>query len=426
MTAGWCAWLQPETRARARDCLECIVAGIPPTGPFPGGGCLAGGAAGLALFHAYLHRFDPSRDFRDRAKAFLDMGLTSLAEEPMAPGLLGGVAGIAWAHSQVLDALGEAETEDSYEVIDRTMVDYLTRGPSGIGFDLVEGLVGIGIYGIQRARQGRREILAAAVAALARQSIAVPPGRTWFTPPGAMPTHQRLEAPRGYFNLGLAHGIPAVPALLGQALALGIGGEPERRLYREAVAWLLAQRNPEGDAAAFGSWVAKDETDDQRQVRRQERLRVAWCYGDISVGVALLGGARAMNDHETETAALELCRKSARCPVAEAGMTDACLCHGAAGNAHLFHRLYHCTCEPAFAAAAEAYLLQTMACQDSAQEGTGFRFWLPRHEDDPDPWRPDAGLLNGTTGVGLALLGFLDKREPLWDGCLLTDLPGWR
>jgi hypothetical protein len=67
-----------------------------------------------------------------------------------------------------------------------------------------------------------------------------------------------------------------------------------------------------------------------------------------------------------------------------------------------------------------------MACQDSAQEGTGFRFWLPRHEDDPDPWRPDAGLLNGTTGVGLALLGFLDKREPLWDGCLLTDLPGWR
>jgi hypothetical protein len=161
----------------------------------------------------------------------------------MAPGLLGGVAGIAWAHSQVLDALGEAETEDSYEVIDRTMVDYLTRGPSGIGFDLVDGLVGIGIYGIQRARQGRREILAAAVAALARQSIAVPPGRTWFTPPGAMPTHQRLEAPRGYFNLGLAHGIPAVPALLGQALALGIGGEPERRLYREAVAWLLAQRN---------------------------------------------------------------------------------------------------------------------------------------------------------------------------------------
>jgi hypothetical protein len=217
-----------------------------------------------------------------------------------------------------------------------------------------------------------------------------------------MPTHQRLEVPRGCFNLGLAHGTPAVPALLGRALALGVGAEPERRLYQDAVAWLLAQRNPEGDDAAFGRWVGKDETGKQRRARRHERLRVAWCYGDLGVGVALLGGARAMNDAETEAAALDLCRRAARCPVGEAGMADACLCHGAAGNAHLFNRLHRCTGEPVFAAAAEAHLCQAMACQDQARTGAGFHFWLPSHGDDPNPWRPEAGLLNGVAVLAWA------------------------
>jgi hypothetical protein len=419
--------LQPEIRALAEGCLERIVAATPAPGALRGNGSLAGGAAGLALLHAHLHRLDPGLGFRERALAFLAAAAGCLAGEPMGPGLMGGVAGIAWAHGQTLATLGETDLEDGQADLDRALEQYLARGASGLGFDLVDGLAGLGIYGLQRARAGgRRVILDAVVTDLARRAVAADPGMTWFTPPGALPAHQRREAPGGYFNLGLAHGVPALPALLGQVLALGLGGAPERRLYGEAVAWLLAQRNPEPARAGLGCWVAQDEDEGQRGARRREPLRVAWCYGDLGAGVALLRGACALDDAATAAAALELCRRAARCPVPEAGMADACLCHGAAGNAHLFHRLFRATGEPVFAAAAEAHLRQVLAWEEPAAGGAGFRFWLPRDEDDPEPWRADPGLLNGAAGIGLALLGFLDGREPAWDGCLMADLPGWR
>lgn len=419
--------LHPETRIRAKECLERLLASISTPETLGHDGSLAGGAAGLALFHAHLHRMDPDRGFGERALNYLASAVESLARDPMGPGLLGGASGIALAHGQVMGILGHPGKDDEASDLDQVLEQYLARGAPGLGFDLVDGLVGLGVYGLHRAKEsGRGVLLDAVVKILARRSVATPSGATWFTPPEGLPPHQRREAPDGYFNLGLAHGVPAVPALLGQAIALGAGGDSELRLYGQAVAWILAQRNPEPAAANLGPWVPKGEDEPRRRVRHQEPMRVAWCYGDLGAGVALLRGACALGDHETREAGLAFCRKAARCQIPESGMADASLCHGAAGNAHLFHRLHRCTGEPIFALAAEAHLLQALEWEDRDGPNPGFRFWLPRHEEDPEPWRSDPGMLNGTAGVGLVLMAFLDGLEPTWDRCLLADLPGWK
>ena len=55
--------------------------------------------------------------------------------------------------------------------------------------------------------------------------------------------------PSGYYNLGLAHGVPGVIALLGQACAAGVAVDKARPLLDGAVHWLLAhQEGPDGFA----------------------------------------------------------------------------------------------------------------------------------------------------------------------------------
>src|SRR5207247_4655901 len=65
---------------------------------------------------------------------------------------------------------------------------------------------------------------------------------TWFTPAKRLPEWQRAICPGGYFNVGLAHGVPGVIALLGGACAAGVAVDRARPLLDGAVTWLLNQR----------------------------------------------------------------------------------------------------------------------------------------------------------------------------------------
>jgi hypothetical protein len=52
--------------------------------------------------------------------------------------------------------------------------------------------------------------------------------------------------PRGYYNLGLAHGVPGVIAFLGKVCAVGVACDKARPLLDGAVHWLLEQEGPDG------------------------------------------------------------------------------------------------------------------------------------------------------------------------------------
>lgn len=45
---------------------------------------------------------------------------------------------------------------------------------------------------------------------------------TWWTNPAWLIPETREKCPRGYYNLGLAHGVPGVIGLLGRACAPGV------------------------------------------------------------------------------------------------------------------------------------------------------------------------------------------------------------
>lgn len=377
--------------------------------------CIASGEAGLALFFAYLalSKFDATT--ASTALGFLERAMDRVAQEPMNSSLYCGFTGVAWtiAHLQKQLLTG---ADNTTEAIDQALLDFLDQSPWRGDFDLINGVVGIGVYALERLPDpmGAR-LLERVVDCLEESSRTIPAGRTWWTDPSWLPAKGREEHPQGYHNLGLAHGTPGVIALLGAACAAGVRAGKARALLAEAVPCLLAQEYQEQDWIGFPRWLEPGV--------KPSRSRLAWCYGDPGIAVALLNAARAVDELAWEEKALAVARRAARCPVHQSRVVDACLCHGASGAGHLFNRLYQATGEAALAQAARFWFQQAMQMRVPQRGIAGYAALWGMDDQDREDWKAEAGFLLGAAGIGLALLAAVTPVEPSWDRLLLIRLP---
>jgi lantibiotic modifying enzyme len=409
----WTPILDGDDAIVARRSIETIAHGLAPfRARHDLDPSLTQGLAGDAVLYAHLARAWQG-DWADRARAELDRAIDGLAEVPMSAGLFTGFPGVAWAFERIARTLESRDSDDANEDIDAVLLEHVSRCPWTDLYDLIGGLVGIGAYALERLDRGRgRELLALVIARLGELARREDGGLTWHTLPQQLPAWQRELAPHGYRNLGLAHGVPGVIAMCGHAVVAEIAGA--RALLDGAVAWLLAQARPAG-ASRFGLNVPIDHP------CAPFEARVAWCYGDLGIAIALVGAARRAGRDDWERDALELAAGAAARPIATAGARDAMLCHGSAGNAHLFNRLYQATGDARFLTAARGWFADLRRHAIADHPLGGFRTW---NFVDPDrvEWHDAAGLLEGAGGVALALLAAIDTREPTWDRVLLADL----
>lgn len=371
--------------ARARAAIDDVVRALGADEPVD-----------AAITFAYLGRDDDATAALEAAVE----GLPALHHH----GLWGGTTGVGWA---VAHLAGGDEAEHACAVIDQAIGQRLDAPGWDGHYDLISGLVGFGVYALERLPAGGARAIAGRVLdhleALARPADG---GLSWFTPPELLPAWQRELRPRGYVNYGLAHGIPGVIALAARYVAAGVEPARARRLAEGAIGHLLAATTatPEGRFPAWDGDAAP--------------ARVAWCYGDLGVALALAWAGRACAAPAWTDEALALARACAT--RARDGVIDTPLCHGAAGNAHLYNRLWQATGDDAMRAAALAWIDRTFAMR-SAEPIAGFP--AARLDDGVTRWSPDAGILSGAAGVALALAAALADAEPLWDRLLLVDVP---
>jgi hypothetical protein len=234
-------------------------------------------------------------------------------------------------------------------------------------------------------------------------------GVAWHTPPELLPPWQREQAPQGYTNLGLAHGIPGVVAILARYVTAGVDAARARVLLDGAVGFLRSVAGPEA-GNRYPAWLP---------ARPGGTCRVAWCYGDLGVAVALQAAAAAAGRDDWRRDALELAHGMAARPYESSLVLDGGLCHGASGVAHMFNRLAQATGDAGLAKAADAWFGHTLAIR--RPDGLAGYPRALYNEGNPT-WEPSPDLLNGSTGVALALHAAISPIEPAWDQLLLADL----
>lgn len=381
---------------------------VDPAGASP---WVADGKAGLAVFSSYLGRTSTATASGDAGSRLLRETLEVASAAPLPLPLFSGLAGVAWALTHVAERRDEEDAGGLATRADREVEAHLRRVPWEGDYDLVGGLVGYGVYALERwPRPAAVAGLGLVVDRLAETAEWKDGGATWWTSPNLLPEDRRGEFPAGLYNLGVAHGVPGVIAFLGRACAAGLVNDRARDLLHGAVTWVLGQRRS-GPGSAFPRWIVPGAgPGDSRQ---------AWCYGDPGVAAALLLASRSVGEPEWEREALRIALHAASRPPETSGVVDAALCHGAAGLGHVYNRLFQASGEEPLREAAVYWLERALALRagdavtpdsadlDADETGAGA---------EADPY-----LLTGDAGIALALLAAATPVEPEWDRLLLLS-----
>lgn len=358
---------------------------------------LVSGDAGFALLYQEL-----GDDAPRPAAAVAEAALEAIEKGRLrSPSFFDGFPGVIWAAERVI---GEFDTTDVDDVLLTILSRPSWRGP----YDLVGGLTGLGVYALDSPR--RAAIASRIIQILESQAVLTDQGLSWFTPASFIHPRARPTRPDGVFDLGLAHGIAGVLALLARAVLSGVERERSRKLLAEAVPSLLAQRLLAGSGSHFPDQVIVG--------RPAMPSRLAWCYGDLAVAAALYTAGIACDEEQWVDIAEDVARDAATRPQEQSGVVDAPLCHGAAGVAYLLLRFHMATGDPSFAEASRRWFRELTRMRETEA------FLTLRTDDEGNPKRETVdGLLEGKCGIALALLAATRSEPPRWDRLLLIDLP---
>ena len=409
------AWAAIETIERALAARPVVAASGTRRGPDLS---LSGGEAGVALFLAYL---DVARDGRaagDLAFDSISRCVTGLGTARLSPMLSTGFTGLGWVLEHLAGSYFEAD-DDLSESIDDVLYTLLAEPTETPPFELLGGVVGLGTYLLERPlRPVVADTLERVVTVLESSAEESSAGVAWRTSPEWLTEERRRRMPAGCYDLGVAHGIPGVIGFLAAAWRRGLDDPRIRRLLEGAVRWLLAHRLPPPTDSAF----ADVHLPGQPAGQASTPARTAWCYGDPGIAAVLLAAGRSLGNPDWEDEALRLARLAARRPPAATRATDPGLCHGIAGLAHLFNRLFQATGDPELETATRAWYRRLL---EPGGPGGDFAEILRWTESMPGghSWREEPGLLVGLAGAGLALLAAVAPTEPGWDRVLLVSLP---
>src|SRR5687768_14627843 len=147
----WQPILTGEEASRAAAAIDAIAGvlaewpAFPESDPF--GASVASGEAGLGLFFAYLDRARPGAGYADLAGERVERAIDRLASSFHQPGLYQGYLSIAWAVEHLRD---HEDPEDPNEEIDPALFELLAKTPWPEGYDLTNGLAGLGAYALER------------------------------------------------------------------------------------------------------------------------------------------------------------------------------------------------------------------------------------------------------------------------------------
>jgi hypothetical protein len=402
---GWQPLLDGTDRERALAAVDAIVTDLAAIDLDPS---LYYGHAGVALLHGYRARCGAA-DSLDAAAEHLGAAAEMFAEE-RAPWLARGFSGVAFAIAHLSDVV---ETEpDTLPDLDAAIANVVDRDPWPFPWELMVGLIGLGVYGLERAATpAGRAIVERAVGHLAAIADRSPGNATWRVVGGDYPPELVAANPDGFPSINVPYGVLGAIGFLAAARAIHVeGADPS--LLADSVAWLRALDRT-GERHRYPGNIAPGWQDDEAMMSR------GWCSGDLAVGMTLVSAGLAAGEPSWVGHGISVAAHGARTGWTEG---DLSLCHGALGHGHLLNRLAQATGSSELADLARAAYRSALAARRG--DGIGGFSRIARGPKSSDPqFAPSLQL--GATGVALGLLAATCAIPPDWDRAFLMAVaPG--
>lgn len=373
-------------------------------------GVLAG-TSGIALFQFYYSKFLDTDEFADTGVEILTDCIERINNGYGFPTYCSGLAGTGWVidHLEQQDFM-DAGGDELLAELDNYLHNVMVSDIKEANYDFLHGALGYGFYFLKRyenttsvlQKKQYENYLSELITLL--NELAETDGNKvrWLS------VLDRETGEKGY-NLSLSHGMSSIVNFLARLRKHDIFRNQTDSMLKGGIAYILSHKSDDNNSASlFPSWV-QNEGDDGRA------SRLAWCYGDLGVGVSLWQAAKSLDDKELGNTAVETLRHAARRTSPESSMVrDAGVCHGSFGNAQIFNRMHAETGEEAFRKAAAFWIKDGLEKAVHKDGYAGYKQWKGMDAE----WRGELALLEGIAGIGLSIISYL-SGDNSWDECLM-------
>lgn len=203
-------------------------------------------------------------------------------------------------------------------------------------------------------------------------------------------------------NISLSHGISSIVAVLSRLNCASINFEVRDRIIERACNYICTQ---EIDFHKYGCYFPSISCEGQSEITRS---RMAWCYGDLGIAVALWEAGKVVNNKAWKSKAIEIFTfSSQRRSQKDTMVQDAELCHGSASLVMMFDYMFRETGEELFRETRNFWVKKTieLSCFEDGLAG----YKILRGSDLK--WRKEYDILNGISGIGLIFLSVLHNEN---------------
>lgn len=374
------------------------------------------GISGIALFQFYYAKFTENDAHADVGVDMISTVIEKINEGYSFPTFCTGIAGAGWT-IELLDDEGFIDVDSDELLAD--LDEYLSSAILQMGekdkfYDFLHGTIGIGFYFFKRYQNTKSETLKAnyklkllqLIGSLKRTAIEEDDTMRWETSIGK-------ETAIIGANLSLSHGMSSIINFLSRLVRYDDFRDQVMPILQKATQFILKYENNDMScSSSFPSWVYDG-------MKKSSKERLAWCYGDLGIGLTLFKVGKALNNDTITQKGLTTVENSCRRKdLTEARVKDNGLCHGTYGMVQMYNYMYKETKKEVFKETASFWVQQGIDMATHTDGYVGYKQWFGGEDQG---WRKEMNLLEGIAGIGLSIISYLAPFETKWDECLLIS-----
>jgi len=350
---------------------------------------LMSGSAGIALFLAYYHKAFGCR--RSKVEALKISNHLLAKPEKSNLRLSDGLCGQLWAVSKVESALEiDLGSKGLLKELHKSLMAHASEFKQSDQLDFLHGLLGVELC---FSGQENTQFSSCIDEAIVRHAQKSHKGTFWKESLGE----------DGIVNLGLAHGQAAHLCYLADRLH-DCRDETQKvfkQLLKDGICFFRNVKIAD-EISQFPSFLANDET--------PLPSRLAWCYGDLGVGITFLRCGYSLSEESIVNEGVEILKSTtSRKDKSTNGIHDLGFCHGSSGLIQLYDYIHRLTSEKCFYESKEYWLNYTVKKFSKKKH-------IYRAYRGPDEgWVESLGLLDGMAGIGLVILSQLFPSLSKWE-----------
>ncbi|WP_299210929.1 lanthionine synthetase C family protein [uncultured Aquimarina sp.] len=370
------------------------------------------GLSGIALFKFYYSKF-LDKDNNDIGSILLEQSIQKINEGYNLGTFCSGIAGMGWVISHLeRNGFIDIDLDNLFGELDQYLFKKMKNDLEKGHYDFLHGGLGYAFYFLNRYKNTNSQLLKenyktcllAAIEILEKRSESNDKTYKWISEIG-------LNTKEKGYNLGLSHGMSSIVGMLTKLSPHKDFEKVSKKMLRGTISYILQYQNPNKEGSCLFPNIIHENGS------HEYKSRLAWCYGDLGIGIRFWHAAKVLQDASLLKTAIKIMEHAAlRTNNEQTMIKDAGLCHGSFGNAQIFLRMYKETNNNTFKDACEFWMQDGLNKATHIDGYAGYKQWK-----GPNEWKKEVSLLEGVAGIGLTLIDYLADFETSWDECLMIS-----